>query len=109
MQQRQLLVGIEGVIHEPVEQSRGNVSGTAALHHSRLDAKGCCLPEKPVPIEALPHQGNKQLAALQLAAIGADGAHWGSRIHTSGLSSAGFSPARDQSAKLHRIRGWMTR
>jgi hypothetical protein len=74
-----------------------------------LNPEGCGLTQKPVAIEALPHQGYKQLAALQLAAIGADGAHWGGRVQGSGLNSAGFSPARDQSAKLHRIRGWMTR
>jgi len=73
--QRQLLVGIEGVIDEPMEQSRRNVSGAIALHQGSLSTRGSRLPEKRMAIEALPHQGHEQMTRSEQAAVGADRSH----------------------------------
>lgn len=103
MQRRQLLVGIEGVIHEPMEQCGWHICGALALHHRCLRTDRGGLRQEGVAIEALPHQWHKQLPSGQLAAVGADGSErccWIERM----LAPLRFSPAGDQVTKLHQIR-----
>ena len=85
VQQRQLLVGRQGVIHPPVQQSGRKRRCPVQRHHSPLPPQRRQLLEKAVTIEAFPHQGNKEIAGLQLAAVGADRPNGLIRVHHSPL------------------------
>ena len=75
MQERQLLVRVQGVIDEPVEQSFGNQSLPIPLDDRSLGTDRSRLGQKGMAIKVLPHQRDKQLSCRQGAAIGANGAN----------------------------------
>ena len=103
VQQAQVLVGSEGVIDEPVQQSGWYGCGPLALHQRRLSPQCRRLIEKPVAIEALPHQRHEQLPSRQVTAVGADRAHSCLGIELKDRAPGG-TPAVDQGAQLHRLR-----
>ena len=73
-EQAQLLVGRQGVVHQPAGQARGDQPGLIPLHQGRLGPKAGGFGQKAMAVEAFAHQGHKQAAGTQLAAVGADGA-----------------------------------
>ena len=97
VQQRHLLVGVEGVIDEPMEQSGRSGIGAVALHQGGLGTALQRLLQKPVAIEALPHQGDEQLPGGELAAVGADGPERGGGVEA---GAAGLAPLGDQVGHL---------
>ena len=99
VQQRHLLVGVEGVIDEPVEQTGRHGFGAVALHQGPLGAALQRLIQEAVAIEALPHQGNEQLPGGQLTAVGADGTHRRGRIE---VAAAGLAPLGNQVGHLQQ-------
>jgi hypothetical protein len=82
-----------------VEQSIRHRLGTVALHQGGLGPHPGRLWEEGMAIEALPHQGDEQLAGGQLTAIRADGPHRRCRIET---ATTGLAPLANEIGHLQQ-------
>ena len=93
MQQGQLLVGRQGVVHPPVQQFRRQRVRPAARHDSRLGLSCRQLLQKGMAVEAFAHQRNEEITGSDATAVRADGPDGLIRIHR---CAEGRSPEFDQ-------------
>ena len=77
MQQGQLLIGQQCVVHPPMQQARRQRFSPTAAHNSSLNLVFRQLGKKVMTIEALAHQGDKKITRLKLSAVGANPSHQG--------------------------------
>ena len=75
VQQRQLLIGLQGVVDEPMQQPFRNQILPVLLDDRGLGTDRGRLGQKGMAIKVFTHQRDKQLSSRQPAAIGANGAN----------------------------------